>query len=95
MTTVTKLLSRDLFGLEKYMSWGVDVQSKQITASNKRAELIDEIDQYFEKLAYAVPNRERMRCVLEEMLMNAIYDAATDKTQGPLQSHVANGGHCP
>ncbi len=89
MTTVTKLLSRDLFGLEKYISWGVDVQSKSITSSQQRAELIAEVDLYFEKLGVRRPNRERMRAVLEEMLMNAIYDAATDKDGKAIYNHMS------
>ncbi len=75
MTTVTKLLSRDLFGLEKYLSWGADIQSKQVTSSKQRATLIAEVDSYFEKLGVRRANRDRIRNVLEEMLMNAIYDA--------------------
>jgi CRP-like cAMP-binding protein len=89
MTTVTKLLSRDLFGLEKYMSWGVDIQSNSITSSEHRAKLIDEVDAYFEKLGVRRPNRERMRGVLEEMLMNAIYDAPADKDGKPIYNHMS------
>jgi CRP-like cAMP-binding protein len=89
MTTVTKLLSRDLFGLEKYLTWGVDIQSNSITSSQHRAKLIDEVDAYFEKLGVRRSNRERMRAVLEEMLMNAIYDAPASKEGKPLYNHLS------
>lgn len=88
MTTVTKLLSRDLFGLEKYLSWGVDIQNRAITSSKSRAELIHDVDVYFERLGIRNANRDRIRSVLEEMLMNAIYDAPTDKQGKSLYNHM-------
>ncbi|MBX3022810.1 MAG: cyclic nucleotide-binding domain-containing protein [Bdellovibrionales bacterium] len=88
VTTVTKLLSRDLFGLEKYLSWGVDIQSRQIVGSRQRATLLQDVDTYFEKLGVRRANRDRMRTVLEEILMNAIYDAPTDKEGKSLYNHL-------
>ncbi len=88
MTTVTKLLSQDLFGLEKYLSWGVDVQSRQISGSRQRPQLIADVDAYFEKLGIRRANRERIAAVLEEMLMNAIYDAPTDSEGKARYNHL-------
>lgn len=88
MTTVTKLLSHDLFGLEKYLSWGVDIQSRQIVSSRQRATLLSDVDQYFEKLGVRRANRDRMKTVLEEILMNAIYDAPTDAEGKSLYNHL-------
>lgn len=89
MTTVTKILSRDLFGLEKYLSWGVDVQSRPITSSNTRGQISDDIESYFTKLGIRRANRDRIRTVVEEMLMNAIYDAPVDETGKSLYNHLS------
>lgn len=88
VTTVTKVLSRDFFGLEKYLSWGADVQSKPVYSSKTRPDLIADVDQYFEKLGVRRANRDRVRIVLEEMLMNAIYDAPVDKNGKSLYNHM-------
>lgn len=88
MTTVTKLLGRDLFGLEKYLSWGVDIQSLPITSSGARADIIQGVDHYFEKLGVRRANRDRMRAVLEEMLMNAIYDAPIGADGKSIYNHL-------
>lgn len=88
LTTVTKLLSKNLFGLEKYLSWGVDIQTKPVFSSQHRPELIDEVDAYFEKLGVRSANRDRVRIVLEEMLMNAIYDAPTDAQGKAIYNHL-------
>ncbi len=89
MTTVTKLLSQDFFGLEKYMSWGVDVQSLPVISSKGRAGIIQEVDNYFGKVGIRRVNRERIHVVLEEMLMNAVYDAPTDIDGKALYNHIA------
>lgn len=88
LTTVTKVLSRDFFGLEKYLSWGADVQSKPIFSSKQRPDLINEVDQYFEKLGVRRANRDRVKVVLEEMLMNAIYDAPVGADGKSLYNHM-------
>src|SRR5207253_5524759 len=88
MTTVTKLLSRDIFGLEKYLSWGVEIQSSQVVSSKQRAELITQVDTYFGNLGIRRANRDRIRTVIEEMLMNAIYDAPADAAGKSLYNHL-------
>jgi CheY-like chemotaxis protein len=87
-TTVTKLLTRDFFGLEKYISWGVDVQTMPVTGSTQRQQVLSEIDQYFEKIGVRRANRDRVQAVLEEMLMNAIYDAPTGADGKSLYNHL-------
>jgi CRP-like cAMP-binding protein len=88
VTTVTKLLSQDLFGLEKYLSWGADIQSRQVTSSRQREQIIADVDAYFEKLGVRRSNRDRIRNVLEEMLMNAIYDAPVDASGKSIFNHL-------
>lgn len=89
VTTVTKILSRDFFGIEKYISWGVDVQTLPVVSSKQRGTIIGEVTAYFERLGVRRANRDRIQCVLEEMLMNAIYDAPIDKTGKPLYNHLS------
>ena len=89
MTTVTKLLSQDFFGMEKYLSWGVDAQSLPVVSSKGRAGVIQEVDNYFGKVGIRRANRDRIHVVLEEMLMNAIYDAPTDSEGKSLYNHLA------
>ena len=88
MTTVTKLLSRYMFGLEKYLSWGVEVHTLPVVSSKQRAEIIDTVDKYFEKLGARRANRDRVRAVLEEMLMNAIYDAPVGPDGKSIYNHM-------
>ncbi|MCB0420768.1 MAG: cyclic nucleotide-binding domain-containing protein [Bdellovibrionales bacterium] len=78
MTTVVKLSSTDIFGLEKYLLWGADVQEEVVTSSDTRAELIEHMDAYFSKAGIRRSKRDACSAVVEELLMNAIYDAPLD-----------------
>jgi len=88
LTTVNKILGRDFFGLEKYLSWGVDVQRRGLVNSRGRGDLRAEVDGYFEKVGIRRANRDRIGVVLEELMMNALYDAPTDKEGKPLFNHL-------
>ena len=81
LTTLTKLLSDDIFGIEKYLSWGVDVQTKKVSSSSERLTLKQEMVDYFLRLGIRKTILEKLFLVTEELLMNAVYDAPTD-TQG-------------
>lgn len=88
-TTVTKILTRDFFGLEKYLNFGVDVQTLPVVSSKQRSELIGNVLGHFEKLGIRRANRDRIQTVLEEMLMNAIYDAPIDKDGNSIYNHLS------
>lgn len=75
VVTAVKLLSGDIFGLEKYMSWGAAVTSREIsTYEDKRSVLLE-----VSKLAETVGARRQLVSKIEgttdELLMNALYDA--------------------
>lgn len=74
-TTVSKLASADLFGLEKYLNWGVEVQTRPVRSSTERKTLVDEMQEHFAQLGIRSSISDRAAVVAEELLMNAIYDA--------------------
>lgn len=88
LTTLTKVLSGELFGIEKYLTWGVDVQSRPVKASTEREELRGEMCAYFKKMGVRSTIIERVNTVTEELLMNAIYDAPTDVHGKALFNHL-------
>ncbi len=102
VTTISKLASGNYFGLEKYMAWGVDSKELEVEGSEHRFEVIEKIDDYFNQSGIRSSNRGRLTTVLEELLMNAVYDAPKDKEGKPLYNHkdrtetvVLNEAHRP
>ncbi len=88
MTTVTKLATNDIMGLEKYLNWGVEVHELKVTSSQTRRELIDKTLGFFQDIGIRRSNRERCATVLEELLMNAIYDAPQGPDGKSLYNHL-------
>jgi len=88
LTTVSKLLNNDLFGLEKYMNWGVDIQESAIVRSDQRTQLIGTMETYFKKLGVRGFALRRCIGVVEELLMNAIYDAPISASGKPVYNNL-------
>lgn len=88
LTTLTKILNKDFFGLEKYLSWGTEIKIKKVKSSNDREILREEILEHFKSLGVRSSLLARVQVAIEEMLMNAIYDAPVDRAGNPLYNHL-------
>lgn len=93
ITTISKLLNRDLFGLEKYMNWGVDVQVFPVKSSRERQGLVDRMDEEFRNLGIRSSIRTKCTMIAEELLMNAVYDAPTNSNGKPKYNHMERTTH--
>jgi hypothetical protein len=89
MTTVTKLLTANVFGIEKYLNWGSDIQEMPVANSVDRHYVRQEMHNYFVELGVRKSMLTNVDMVAEEMLMNAVYDAPTDQAGKPLYNHLA------
>lgn len=89
MTTISKLVTRDIFGLEKYLNWGVDVQKSMVTGSVQRRDLIEDMASYFRNMGAGGDIVRKCTSVAEELLMNAIYDAPVDDRGRALYNSLA------
>ncbi len=78
VTTVSKLISRDIFSLEKYLLWGTEVNEAPVVASSERGALLDRMQTSLAGLGVRAPVIRRCILAAEEMLLNAIYDAPRD-----------------
>lgn len=88
-TTVAKILNKDYFGFEKYLSWGAHVVESKINCSDKRAEEIEKMEEHFKSFGIRSTFLDQAHTVTEEMLMNAIYDAPISPEGKPLYNHLS------
>lgn len=86
-TTIRKLSSQDIFGMEKYLSWGTEVIEYPVTSSDERRPLIEKMEAYIDSLGIRNVLKRKASRVAEELLMNAIYDAPTDVDGKSLYNH--------
>ncbi|MCB0392249.1 MAG: cyclic nucleotide-binding domain-containing protein [Bdellovibrionales bacterium] len=88
MTTLTKLATDDIFGLEKYLAWGVDIHEFTVKSSEERKDLNDNMHEYFINLGVRASRLDSVSVVAEELLMNSIYDAPTDESGKSLYNQL-------
>jgi CRP-like cAMP-binding protein len=88
-TTVSKMTTGDIFGLEKYLNWGIEVKEFAVTNSKERQDINDQVISHLTELGIRSVVRTRCQIVIEELLMNAIYDAPVDKNGTPLHNFKA------
>jgi len=73
--TTVKLLRNDIFGLEKYLAWGVMVHEQDIAGYSDKREVLVEIAEYAKEAGARRQAVARIESVADELLMNALYDA--------------------
>lgn len=89
LTSIKKVLSKDLFGVEKYLSWGVEIHNKKIINSVQRKDLKEGLVEHFKSFGIRSTILDRANTVAEELLMNAIYDAPVDAEGRSLFNHIS------
>ena len=73
--TSEKLVSGDLFGLEKYLTTGDRVGERAITNDVEKRTAISEVTAWAEAIGARRPIVVRLASVIDELLMNALHDA--------------------
>ncbi|MGZ5280480.1 MAG: response regulator, partial [Pseudobdellovibrionaceae bacterium] len=88
LTTLTKILHNNYFGIEKYLAWGTDIQSKKLTNSKDRNDMREDMLTHFRSLGIRGALLDRVQVAIEEMMMNAVYDAPVDIEGKSLFNHL-------
>ncbi len=88
-TTISKMISGDIFGLEKYLNWGIEVQEFLVKSSRDRDIINNEVIKHLSELGMRSSLLSRCQIVIEEILMNAIYDAPVGNDGQPLFNHLS------
>ncbi len=73
--TSAKLVSRDIFGLEKYVLWGTVIHEVEIATYDDKRMVIQDIAAFARSVGCRRHVVSRIEVVADELLMNALYDA--------------------
>jgi hypothetical protein len=73
--TSEKLVSGDLFGLEKYLTPGSKIGERVVASDSEKRVVIGEVCAWAEAIGARTPIVHRMASVVDELLMNALHDA--------------------
>jgi hypothetical protein len=84
----TRILHGDVFGVEKTMPWGVRVYSMLVGDYNEKSVAIAAISDFAGAMGVRRKYRESIEQSIDELLMNALYDAPVDQAGKPVFAEV-------
>lgn len=73
--TSEKILRRDIFGLDKYLLWGVEPIKVRITSSREKPQIVRTVSEFAARLGCNERTRELIETITDEVVSNAIYNA--------------------
>jgi DNA-binding response OmpR family regulator len=91
ISTTRKLLSGDIFGLEKYLSWGSAVHQRTLSDSEARHGVLEHIDSLCNACGIRRRIASQIQTVTDELMMNAMWDAPVDADGHARYGHRKRG----
>ncbi|MCA9667504.1 MAG: hypothetical protein KC503_18015 [Myxococcales bacterium] len=80
IVTCQKLVRKDIFGLDKYIStWGVKVHEQVLTRAEQKHDALTQLDAFLHRLDCHGSIVPAISLVADELLMNAIFNAPRDE----------------
>ena len=86
--TTEKILRKDIFGLEKYLVWGISLVQEVIADSSEKDDQVERVGEYVKSLKCDKRFVRLAQVVADELIMNALYDAPVDESGKPLYTHL-------
>lgn len=77
--TLRKIISGDIFGIEKYFAWGARERLYVLRRSDEKPRIVDAVRTFSEQLGVRNRMRTLAATVVDEFLTNAFYNAPVDK----------------
>lgn len=88
LVTLKKLLTGELFGMDKYFAWGVEAETVEINSSTQKDEVLESVRAYAEKIGLSRRFAGAFTNVADEFFTNAVYNAPTDAAGHARYSHL-------
>lgn len=84
----TRVLAGDIFGLDKLIPWGTQLHSFLVGDYQEKSRCIAQVAEFAERMGVRRKYRESIEQCLDEMLMNALYDAPIDEQGRPIFAEI-------
>jgi hypothetical protein len=78
LATATKVLRRDYFGMEKYLSWGAEIRELELERAEERTDAVERVTADVQAAGLGSRVGWLVSMVTDELLSNALYDAPVD-----------------
>ena len=93
IVTAEKLLRRELFGLQKYLSWGVEPLSVEVSDSHDKRDYVGTLVDFADRLGCSRRMTDLVESIADELIMNAIFNAPRDEHGKPKYRDLHRSGH--
>jgi CheY-like chemotaxis protein len=80
--TALKLIRGEIFGLEKYLAWGVEVRARDLVDASDRVAVIDALSEDVHAAGFGPRVAAQATLIADELLSNALYNAPVDDQGG-------------
>jgi hypothetical protein len=84
----SRIVAGDIFGLEKVLIGGTQIHSQLVGDYQAKSLCISQVSEYAEQMGVRRKYRQAIEQCLDEMLMNALYDAPVDEHGKPMFSEI-------
>jgi hypothetical protein len=75
VATSMKVLTGDLFGIEKYLAWGARIEEREVSGYDAKVAAIEAVAEFARDAGARRALVTRIESAVDELLMNALYDA--------------------
>jgi len=86
-TTVQKLSRNEIFGLEKYLTWGVEIRELVLADAQQRRPLVAEVAEDVRRAQLGPRALAAATLIADELLSNAVFNAPVDDQGAPTHAH--------
>ncbi|HJZ88909.1 MAG TPA: hypothetical protein VKN99_27240 [Polyangia bacterium] len=86
--TSEKILRSDIFGLEKYLLWGVEPYRVHVVDSREKPRYVQQVSDYAARLGCNPRTIELVETIVDEVVTNAIFNAPRDPDGKPKYAHL-------
>jgi DNA-binding NarL/FixJ family response regulator len=90
VVTSVKLSSGDIFGLEKYLSWGAKLHASNIHTYEQKRQALATVSQHAKEVGARRQVIAKIESVTDELLMNALYDAPSTRSGKTRAERIRN-----
>ncbi|MCS6839020.1 MAG: cyclic nucleotide-binding domain-containing protein [Bdellovibrionaceae bacterium] len=87
--SLNKVLFSNIWGLHKYLSWGSHISTLTVNRSSERMKINQQVTERLLSMGIRSSITAQIELVLEELLMNSLYDAPTDANGNHLFNHLS------
>ncbi len=89
VVTSVKLLTGDIFGLEKYLAWGAQVNEREVASYEEKRAALRIVAAHAKQMGARRHLIAKLESVTDELLMNALYDAPAVRSGATPKTHLS------